>query len=109
MFGKYFDFCRGTFLVVHCWVLNSLLKYKYPELFSNRLFEKDKEELYVRCKKTYEENGSFLNGTLQSFVEKNCLNHSDLWDEEGSCFLWNAKLYPVCTSWKLSEKRVSAG
>lgn len=51
-------------------------------------------------KKTYEEEGRFLKGTLQSFIKKNGLELRDVWADDSGCFLWNAALYPVCTSWK---------
>lgn len=42
-----------------------------------------------------EDNVSFLTGTLFSFMEKNQLVESDLW-ENNHHSLWTAKLYPVC-------------
>lgn len=51
-------------------------------------------------KKTYEENGSFLRGTLQSFAEQNHLDVQELWETGERHFLWNAKLYPVCENWR---------
>lgn len=110
--GCYLENCvlKGTTRIEKGAIVSGL-ELENVEIPANTVFHgikiKGKDGYLVRTygvldnpKKTYEENGSFLNGTLQSFVEKNCLNHSDLWDEEGSCFLWNAKLYPVCTSWK---------
>lgn len=43
-------------------------------------------------KKTLEENGSFLDGTLQSFLQDNQLSTEDLWETTDHS-LWNAKLY----------------
>ncbi|MDO4308157.1 MAG: L-fucokinase [Eubacteriales bacterium] len=71
-------------------------------------------------KKTYEENGSFLKGTLKSFLDRNQLVTADLWADKSEYSLWNAALYPVCRSWqeaveygvllvKMSEGFASAG
>lgn len=51
-------------------------------------------------KKTYKENGSFLKGTLQSFIDTNHLETADLWKDGNECNLWNAAFYPVCQSWQ---------
>lgn len=71
-------------------------------------------------KKTCEEDGSFLKGTLQSFIEKNGLESGNLWMDGTDRSLWTAALYPACASWKeaarygillvrMSEGRASAG
>lgn len=72
----------------------------------------EKEEYLVRTygvldnpKKTLAENGKFLNGTLRSFLENNCLSAEVLWENSDRC-LWNAKLYPICDS---MEEAVSFG
>ncbi len=46
-------------------------------------------------KRTYEDSGSYMMGTLKSFADKNGLSVSDIWDGEDHS-LWNAKLYPIC-------------
>lgn len=65
-------------------------------------------------KKTYEDNGSFIQGTLKCFVDENGLSVSDIWDSEDHS-LWKAKLYPACESsdeavtWALFLYRMSEG
>ena len=49
-------------------------------------------------KKTLEQDGSFLRGTLQTFLEKNGLTAGDLWKTEDHS-LWKAELYPICKNW----------
>ncbi len=46
-------------------------------------------------KNTLESDGIFLMGTLQSFIQKNTIKASELWESEEHS-LWKAKLYPVC-------------
>lgn len=55
-------------------------------------------------KKLYEEDGSFLKGTLKTFIEKNRLETADLWENGSAQFLWNAALYPVCLTWQEAVK-----
>lgn len=60
------------------------------------------------------EKTSFLFGTLDEFLEKNHLDHVDLWENEED-YLWFAKLYPVCETREEAAKlaeilgRMSAG
>lgn len=58
-------------------------------------------------KGTLEEKASFLTSNLEQFLEKNTLTKEDVWDpkdqgketlERKDCYLWFAKLYPVCDS-----------
>lgn len=42
-------------------------------------------------------NCSFLGTTLESFMKKNNISEDELWDEEIHS-LWNAKIYPACSS-----------
>ncbi len=44
---------------------------------------------------TLENNGSFLTGTLKTFMERNGLEVSDVWDTNDHS-LWMAKLFPCC-------------
>ncbi len=64
------------------------------------IFLREEQEYVVRSygvndnpKKTLEEDGSFLRGTLKTFLEKNALTPEDLWDGEDHS-LWTARLYP---------------
>ena len=50
-------------------------------------------------KKTLEEAGSFLDGNLQSLLEKNGLKAEDIWKTEDHS-LWKARLYPAADSQK---------
>lgn len=46
-------------------------------------------------KSKYDDESKFLHTTLKQFVENNGLTVRDLWDDD-ECYLWFAKLYPVC-------------
>lgn len=48
---------------------------------------------------TLEQNSSFLGTTLSSFMEKNNISMSDLWQSEEHS-LWSAALYPACPTIK---------
>lgn len=48
-------------------------------------------------KKTLEENGTFLKGTLPEFLERNGLRTEEIWESEEHS-LWTAKLYPACAA-----------
>lgn len=56
-------------------------------------------------KKTLADKGTFLKGTLDSFLVMNGLSVEDVWSDaayqtKNECYLWNAKFYPICTSWE---------
>ncbi len=44
-----------------------------------------------------EKGCTFLGGTLESFMEKNGISADELWHEDGH-YLWNADIYPACTT-----------
>lgn len=46
-------------------------------------------------KETLEQRGTFLGGTLESFLDAAGLKTEEVWKEERHC-LWNGALYPVC-------------
>ena len=46
-------------------------------------------------KNTLENGGSFFEGTIESFIQKNNIQPEELWQTNDHS-LWNAQLYPVC-------------
>lgn len=74
--------------------------------------KKDSEEKYLiraygvqdNPKNTYEKDGSFLAGTIRSFVEENQLAPADIWESEDHS-LWKANLYPAAKDWKEASEQ----
>ena len=74
--------------------------------------KKDSEEKYLiraygvqdNPKNTYEKDGSFLAGTIRSFVEENQLTPADIWESEDHS-LWKANLYPAAKGWKEASEQ----
>ncbi len=54
-------------------------------------------------KGSLEDNATFLTGTLLEFLEKNNIDKSELWTEDGH-YLWNANMYPACDTIKEAVK-----
>jgi len=44
-----------------------------------------------------EKGCTFLGGTFESFMQKNGISADELWHEDGH-YLWNADIYPACTT-----------
>ena len=61
-------------------------------------------ESVIIPKKTLEENGTFLNGTMKQLLENAKAGVQDIW-ENGEHTLWTAKNIPLCPEKKEMHKR----
>ena len=103
---------EGT--VVHKGAVVSMVTLENIEVPENSVFHavrlRENNEYVLRIygvcdnpKKTLEENGTFLNGTMKQLLENAKVGVQDIW-ENGEHTLWTAKIYPSALKKRDAQK-----